>query len=110
MQGLQIGGLEAHVHEAEGLRRVRLRVELDKLAVVYLEERFGDLPIFAQGEGLLKPQLVIEVAGAGKVRDADGDMCDSGQRGCRRCLRQRQRGKEEQGEQPGAEEPHFAAS
>ena len=106
MEGLQIPGFKADVHEAEGLRRVRLRIQRDKLAVIYLEERLGCLSILAQGEGLLKPQLVIEIAGAGKIRDADGDMCDAGECSCRRCLRQPQRGKQEQCQQ--AQEPHSA--
>ena len=47
--------------------------------VIYFEERFRRLSILGEGEGLLKPQLLIEVAGAGEIRDADGDMCDSGE-------------------------------
>ena len=69
-----------------------LRIELNKLVVIYFEECFRGLSVLGEGEGLLKPQLPIEIAGAGEIRDADGDMCDSSEV-CWLYLRQPKRGK-----------------
>src|SRR5450631_1752282 len=38
VQRLEVGGLETDVHEADGLRRVLLWIELNKLTVIYFEE------------------------------------------------------------------------
>jgi hypothetical protein len=41
IERLEIGSLEADVHEADQLRRLLLRIHLNKLPVIHLEERFG---------------------------------------------------------------------
>ena len=60
-------------------RRVlgRYRVELDELVVVDLDERLvGDI-IFAEIEGLLEAELLVEGDGGCEVVDADGDVGDA---------------------------------
>ena len=96
------------MHEADFLPRLLLRIHLNKLAVVYFEERFRDGSIFARQEGLLKAKLLVEVVGTLEIGDADGDMGDPGKCGWGRYLRHPRRGNEEQGyrQQESTKKPH----
>src|ERR1700744_5177943 len=50
----EVSPLEADVQEADRLRRLLLRIDLDKLPVIYLDKRLRCYSILAQGEGLLE--------------------------------------------------------
>ncbi len=78
MKGVEVADLIADVHPAERLRGIGLRIQLDELAVVDLDEDLGGLAAVGHGKSLFVAELAeegnfaIEVADAkGNVRDAD---------------------------------------
>jgi hypothetical protein len=83
----QICGFKADMHKPDLLRGLLLRIHLDELPVVHLEEHFCGDSILGEGEGLLKPELLIEVARASEIRDANGNVRDPGEGRGRRYLR-----------------------
>ena len=80
-QRIEIARLEADVHPAQRLLGVRLRIELDELAVVDLDEDFRGLAGVGDGEGLFVAELAEERDLAIEVADAEGDVRDTGDTG-----------------------------
>ncbi len=70
--GVEVGGFEAEVEEGGFGVLCGDGVELEELAIVELDEGFGDGSVFGEGEGFVKAEARVEVAGGGDVVDADG--------------------------------------
>jgi hypothetical protein len=84
--GGDVGGdvviLIADVEPAEGLGGRGLGIVLEELAVVDLDEDFGDFSVFGgEGKGLLETELEEEGLGTVEVGDAVGDVGDAGDGG-----------------------------
>src|ERR1700733_15130539 len=107
IERFEVCGFEAEVHKPDRLRCLR-GIDLNKLLVIYLEERFCGDSIFSERERLLKPKLLVEVTGAGEIRDPEGDMCDPGEGGRGWYLPHPQCGKQKEryDRQAGTEESH----
>lgn len=90
IQGVQVAGQVADVHQAAGLGITR--VQFDELEIVEFDEGFGGLAVSGHLEGLLEAELLVKRARRGHVGNAKGDMRDAAQR---RGLRPRKRGQED---------------
>ena len=73
-QGIEIGALQADVHQAEGFGGTVAAVELDKLPVVHLHVRSRRAFVVAELEGLLPAEGAVEFARLRDVGDAKGHV------------------------------------
>ena len=77
LQRVEIAGLVANVHPAEGLRAIGLGIQLNILAVVDLDEGLGGFAGVGNGEGLLVAKLAQESDFAINITDAKGNVRDA---------------------------------
>jgi hypothetical protein len=98
VDGVKIVAFEAEVEETYLRFLSGDRVELNELVVVNLDEGLIGNAVFGEVEGLLKAKFGVEVAGSGKVVDADSYMSNACER---RCLGLGFEGRDQNGEGDG---------
>ena len=79
IERLDLPGFKANVQETDWFGRLPLRIELNELTIIDLEERLRRRCSLGPSECLLIAELRVEVAGLVEIGHAEGRMSNAGQ-------------------------------